>query len=81
MNQNNRNNFIFSARLKKGLILKNIFNALNEVIKEVKLQVSNKGLIVQELDTSHIALINLVIEPTGFENFQCTEDRTLCVNV
>jgi len=72
MNQNNRNNrgnFIFSARLKQGIIFKNIFNALSEVVKEVKLQVSDKGILVQELDSSHIALINLVIESTGFENF------------
>jgi len=72
MNQNNRNNFHFSARLKQGNIFKNVFNALSEVIKEVKLQVSDKGILVQELDSSHIALINLEIESTGFENFQCT---------
>ena len=46
MNQNNRNNFHFSARLKQGNIFKNVFNALNEVIKEVKLQVSDKGILV-----------------------------------
>lgn len=84
MNQNNRNNtgaFIFSARLKQGHIFKKIFDALNEVMKEVKLQVSDSGIQVQELDTSHIVLINLVIESTGFENYQCTQPKTLGVNV
>merc|ERR1711920_574470 len=42
---------------------------------------SEKGLQVQSMDSSHVALVSLLLRESAFENFKCDRPTSLGMNV
>ena len=72
---------MFEAKLKDGTILKRIVEAIKELVTEVNLDVSASGISIQAMDSSHVALVQLKLEKTGFETYKCDMPMTLGLSI
>ena len=51
-----------------------LLEATKELITEANIEVSNTGISLQAMDSSHVSLVSLQLRSDGFEHFRC--DRT-----
>jgi proliferating cell nuclear antigen len=62
---------MFQARLPQGNLLKKLIDAIKDLITEANFDVSEAGVQLQAMDTSHVCLIALLLRSDGFEEFRC----------
>jgi proliferating cell nuclear antigen len=72
---------MFQASISKALVLKKIIEAIRELINEVNIEVNADGLGLQAMDSSHVALVSLLLKSTEFEEFHCREDQFFSLNI
>ncbi|GLC45080.1 hypothetical protein PLESTB_001466200 [Pleodorina starrii] len=70
---------MFEARIQHGSVLKKLVEALKELVTEGNFDVSNTGLSLQAMDSSHVCLVSLTLREDGFEHFRC--DRTMAMGI
>jgi proliferating cell nuclear antigen len=70
---------MFEARLVQGALLKKLLEATRELITEANFEVSNAGISLQAMDSSHVSLVALQLRSDGFEHFRC--DRTFSMGL
>ena len=63
---------MFSAKVKSE-VLKETVNVISTLINEAKFKVTQEGVKVMAVDGSHIAMIDLVLNSTAFEEFRADE--------
>jgi len=68
---------MFEARLPQANLLKNIVDALKDLVTEATLDCSKRGISMQAMDSSHISLCELFLKSTGFEEFRCDRDMAM----
>ena len=64
---------MFDAKLQNGLNLKKCVNALKELIEQGAWDVTEDGIQMQSMDSSHVALVQMNISDTSFETFRCDQ--------
>lgn len=73
---------MFEARLDQGTMWKKIVEAINkEIVNEATFDCSKKGITLQGMDTSHICLVNLLLNADGFDYYRCDRNSHLGVKV
>merc|ERR1739845_311232 len=55
--------------------------AMKDLCKDVNFDCSEKGLQVQSMDSSHVALVSLLLRESAFADFKCERPTTLGMNV
>ena len=50
---------MFDVTFTSAVLLKKIFNALNDVLKDVSFECSNEAIEVKGMDASHVSLVQL----------------------
>jgi len=65
---------MFEARLAQGNLLKNVVDAIKDLVTEGTLDCSKKGITMQAMDASHVSLCELNLKSTGFEGYRCDRD-------
>uniref|UniRef100_A0A6U0TM54 DNA sliding clamp PCNA n=1 Tax=Polytomella parva TaxID=51329 RepID=A0A6U0TM54_9CHLO len=71
---------MFEARLTQASLLKKLVDALKELIQEANFNVSNTGMCLQAMDTSHVCLVAFMLREDGFDGnpgFRCDRDMSL----
>ena len=48
-----------------------MIESLREIIREVYLKFSKKGMVVQSMDPAHVAFVTLLLEKTAFDKYEC----------
>jgi proliferating cell nuclear antigen len=66
---------MFEARLVEGKTLKNVVDAIKDLVTDANLDVSDEGLDVQSMDSSHVALVCVKLLASAFDHYRC--DRAL----
>jgi proliferating cell nuclear antigen len=67
---------MFEATFQKALLFKNIVNAVAPLLlTEISFSATINGLEVQQMDSAHVALVELAMLPECFEHYRC--DRNL----
>ena len=61
---------MFQAKLLQGSIFKKIIDSIREIVKSVNIDASSTGLSMQAMDQSHVALVSLVLNENGFDQFR-----------
>merc|ERR1711979_76972 len=56
-------------------------DAIKELCKDVNFDCSEKGLQVQAMDSSHVALVSLLLRESAFAEFKCDRATSLGMNV
>jgi proliferating cell nuclear antigen len=72
---------MFEAKLTKAVVLKQIVDAMKELCKEVSFECSDKGIQLQEMDSSHVALMALHMKEGAFEMYRADREKVLGLSV
>merc|ERR1711876_168871 len=58
-----------------------VVDAMKDLCKDVNFDCSEKGLQVQSMDSSHVALVSLLLRESAFSEFKCDRPTSLGMNV
>jgi len=72
---------VFEAHLQHAVILRKVVDAMKDLCKDVNFDCSEKGLQVQSMDSSHVALVSLLLRESAFSEFKCDRPMSLGMNV
>jgi proliferating cell nuclear antigen len=67
--------------LQEAVLLKKVVDAMKDLCKDVNFDCSEKGLQVQSMDSSHVALVSLFLRESAFADFKCDRATSLGMNV
>jgi len=71
----------FEAHLQQAVLLKKVVDAMRDLCKDINFDCSEKGLQVQSMDSSHVALVSLLLRESAFSDFNCERPTSLGMNV
>jgi len=69
------------AHLQQAVLLKKVVDSIKDLCKDVNFDCSEKGLQVQSMDSSHVALVSLLLRESAFSDFKCERPTSLGMNV
>jgi len=69
------------AHLQQAVLLKKVVDAIKDLCKDVNFDCSEKGIQVQSMDSSHVALVSLLLRESAFSEFKCERPMSLGMNV
>merc|ERR1712115_197940 len=72
---------VLEAHLQQAVLLKKVVDAMKDLCKDVNFDCSEKGLQVQSMDSSHVALVSLLLRESAFQDFKCDRATSLGMNV
>lgn len=72
---------MFEARLIEGSLLKKVMEAIKDLLNEASWDCSGTGMCLQAMDSSHVALVSLMLRSEGFENYRCDRNLSLGINL
>merc|ERR1712048_420288 len=58
-----------------------VVDAMKDLCRDVNFDCSEKGLQVQSMDSSHVALVSLLLRESAFSEFKCDRATSLGMNV
>lgn len=70
---------MFEARLTQGRLLKQVLEAIKDLVTEANFDCSSAGFALQAMDSSHVSLVSLLLRADGFEHYRC--DRSLSMGM
>merc|ERR1712039_876532 len=72
---------VLEAHLQQSVLLKKVVDSIKDLCKDVNFDCSEKGLQVQSMDSSHVALVSLLLRESAFSEFKCDRPTSLGMNV
>jgi len=72
---------MFYSKLKEASLFKKIIEAIKDLINEVNINIDDSGLMMQAMDSSHVALVGLFLSSEGFEEYRCDKNTVLGINI
>ncbi|GJP29668.1 hypothetical protein CLOM_g19300 [Closterium sp. NIES-68] len=72
---------MFEARLVQGSVLKKLLDAIKDLVTDANFDCSSTGFSLQAMDSSHVALVALLLRADGFEHYRCDRNLTLGMNL
>jgi proliferating cell nuclear antigen len=72
---------VLEALLQQSMLLKKVVDAMKDLCKDVNFDCSEKGIQVQSMDSSHVALVALMLRESAFSEFKCDRPASLGMNV
>merc|ERR1712093_514375 len=72
---------VLEAHLQQAVLLKKVVDAMKDLCKDVNFDCSEKGLQVQSMDSSHVALVSMLLRESAFADFKCDRASSLGMNV
>ena len=71
---------MLEARFGKGGEFKKIFEAIREIVNEGNFDCSHNGIAMQAMDSSHVALVALMLRSEAFQPFRCDRPMSLGIS-
>jgi proliferating cell nuclear antigen len=72
---------MFEAKLSDAGILKKIIESIKDLVTDVNIDITPTGLSLQAMDSSHVALVSLNLQCSGFEHYRIDRAMTLGLSV
>ncbi len=72
---------MLEARLQPASVLKKILDAVKELVDNANFDCNESGISLQSMDSSHVALVGLLLRANGFENYRCDHGLNLGVSL
>jgi len=69
------------AHLQQAVLLKKVVDSIKDLCKDVNFDCSEKGIQVQSMDSSHVALVSLLLRESAFSEFKCERPTSMGMNV
>jgi len=71
---------MFEARLVQGKVLKQIIEAIKDLVQDANIDCSEEELSIQSMDSSHVALVAVSLQSNIFDHFRCDRSINLGFN-
>lgn len=71
---------MFEARLVDGAILKNLIEAIKDLVNDANLDASEEELSIQCMDSSHVSLVAVRLSAAAFDHYRCDRPLSLGFN-
>jgi len=72
---------VLEVLLQQAVLLKKVVDAMKDLCKDVNFDCSEKGIQVQAMDSSHVALVGLMFRESAFSEFKCDRPVSLGMNI
>jgi proliferating cell nuclear antigen len=69
------------ALLQQAVLMKKVVDAMKDLCKDVNFDCSEKGISVQSMDSSHVALVGLLLRESAFAEYKCDRPCSMGMNV
>ncbi|CDP06917.1 unnamed protein product [Coffea canephora] len=72
---------MFELRLVQGSLLKKVLDAIKDLVNDANFNCSSSGFSLQAMDSSHVALVALLLRSEGFEHCRCDRNFSMGMNL
>ncbi|KAG6887056.1 hypothetical protein C0995_001998 [Termitomyces sp. Mi166 len=72
---------MLEAKLAEAGTLKKLLDAVKELVNDANFECNEEGITMQAMDNSHVALVSVLLESTGFKRYRCDRPMPLGVNI
>lgn len=72
---------MLELRLVQGGLLKKVLDSLKDLVNDANFDCSATGFSLQAMDSSHVALVALLLRSEGFEHYRCDRNLSLGMNL
>ncbi|CCM05240.1 uncharacterized protein FIBRA_07450 [Fibroporia radiculosa] len=72
---------MLDARLNEAAILKRLIDAIKELVNDANFECNEEGLNLQAMDNSHVALVSVKLNASGFKRYRCDRPMPLGLNL
>ena len=72
---------MFTATLENGSVLKKIVEAIKDIVNNVNLEATPKGISMQAMDPTHVALVGLILNEEGFKEYRADKNFSLGIKL
>ncbi|KAG6500923.1 hypothetical protein ZIOFF_040785 [Zingiber officinale] len=72
---------MLELRLVQGSLLKKVLEAIKELVTDANFDCSATGFSLQAMDSSHVALVALLLRSEGFEHYRCDRNLSMGMNL
>ncbi|TFK45716.1 proliferating cell nuclear antigen [Heliocybe sulcata] len=72
---------MLEAKLNEAAILKRLLDAVKELVTDANFECNEEGINLQAMDNSHVALVAVKLDSTGFKRYRCDRPMPLGVNI
>ncbi|RKP11157.1 proliferating cell nuclear antigen [Thamnocephalis sphaerospora] len=72
---------MFEARLSQGAVLKKLIESIRDLVSEGNFDCSENGLSLQAMDSSHVALVAMLLRPDAFDPYRCDRSMPLGISL
>ena len=71
---------MFEARLTEGIVLKQVVDALKDLVNDANLDCSEEEVSIQCMDGSHVSLVAVRLSEAAFDHYRCDRPISLGIN-
>nr|GEV17996.1 proliferating cell nuclear antigen [Tanacetum cinerariifolium] len=68
---------MLELRLVQGSLLKKVMESIKDLVNDANFDCSATGFSLQAMDSSHVALVSLLLRSEGFEHYRCDRNMNL----
>lgn len=71
---------MFEARLAEGKTMKQIIEAIKDLVTDCNLDCSEEELTIQSMDSAHVSLVAVSLSSGAFDHYRCDRPNSLGIN-
>ena len=72
---------MLELRLVQGSLLKKVMDSIKDLVNDANFDCSATGFSLQAMDSSHVALVALLLRSEGFEHYRCDRNISMGMNL
>ncbi|XP_071732777.1 proliferating cell nuclear antigen-like [Rutidosis leptorrhynchoides] len=72
---------MLELRLVQGSLLKKVMESIKDLVNDANFDCSSTGFSLQAMDSSHVALVSLLLRSEGFEHYRCDRSLSMGMNL
>lgn len=72
---------MLELRLVQGSLLKKVLEAIKDLVTDANFDCNETGFQLQAMDSSHVALVALLLRADGFEHYRCDRNLSMGMNL
>eukprot|EP00744_Colponema_vietnamica_P002833 GILI01004414.1.p1 GENE.GILI01004414.1~~GILI01004414.1.p1 ORF type:complete len:324 (-),score=119.31 GILI01004414.1:222-1145(-) len=72
---------MFEASVSQASIWKKVIDTMKDLVNEANFDCSPAGVTIQAMDSSHVALVHLLLHFDGFRKYQCERSNLMGINM
>jgi DNA polymerase III sliding clamp (beta) subunit (PCNA family) len=72
---------MLELRLVQGSLLKKVLESIKDLVNDANFDCSATGFSLQAMDSSHVALVALLLRSEGFEHYRCDRNMSVGMNL